>query len=33
MVEHFSMKFEKTGTGAELVMAWENREARLPIQF
>ena len=33
MLEYFTMAFEKTATGAELVMAWENREARLPIQF
>jgi hypothetical protein len=33
VVEHFTMKFEKTAPGADLIMAWENREARLPIQF
>lgn len=33
MVENFSMVFTNTATGADLVMAWENREARLPIQF
>ena len=32
-VEYFSMLFEKTATGADLVMAWEAVEARLPIQF
>ncbi len=32
-VEYFSMVFEKTATGADLVMAWEGVEARLPIQF
>lgn len=32
-VEYFSMVFQKTSTGADLVMAWENLEARLPIQF
>ena len=32
-VEYFTMVFEKTGTGAELVMAWENKEARLPMEF
>jgi hypothetical protein len=32
-VEYFSMVFETTATGADLVMAWEDREARLPIQF
>ncbi|MDQ3277852.1 MAG: DUF2911 domain-containing protein [Bacteroidota bacterium] len=33
MVEYFSMVFETTGKGADLVMAWESKEARLPIQF
>jgi hypothetical protein len=33
MAEYFTMVFEKTATGADLVMAWENKEARLPIQF
>lgn len=33
MVEHFTMDFEKTATGAQLIMAWENTEARLPIEF
>lgn len=33
VTEHFSMKFEKTATGADLIMAWENAEARLPVQF
>jgi hypothetical protein len=32
-VEHFTMAFEKTATGADLIMAWENTEARLPIKF
>lgn len=32
-VEYFSMEFEKTATGADLVMAWDNAEARLPIQY
>lgn len=32
-VEYFSMVFEKTPDGADLVMAWESLEARLPIQF
>jgi hypothetical protein len=32
-IEYFSMVFEKTATGADLVMAWEDREARLPLQF
>ena len=32
-VEYFTMVFEKTATGAELVMAWENKEARLPMEF
>lgn len=33
MVEHFTMTFQKTATGADLLMAWENMEVRLPIQF
>lgn len=33
VVEFFSMVFEKTNTGADLIMAWENKEARLPIQL
>lgn len=32
-IEYFAMVFEKTDTGADLVMAWENKEARLPLQF
>lgn len=33
MIEYFTMVFVDTKTGADLVMAWENKEARLPIQF
>lgn len=33
LVEHFTMSFEPAEKGAELIMAWENKEARLPIQF
>jgi hypothetical protein len=32
-VEYFSMMFQPTATGADLVMAWDNVEARLPIQY
>ena len=32
-VEFFSMVFQKTGSGADLVMAWDTVVARLPIQF
>jgi hypothetical protein len=32
-VEYFSMVFQPNDTGADLVMAWENVEARLPIQY
>lgn len=32
-LEYFTMIFEKIDTGAELVMAWDNVEARLPISF
>jgi hypothetical protein len=34
MVEHFTMSFEAApNNSAQLIMAWEDREARLPIQF
>ena len=33
VVEDFTMNFEKTSTGADLIMAWESMEVRLPIQF
>jgi hypothetical protein len=32
-VEYFSMIFQSTATGADLVMAWDNVEARLPLQY
>jgi hypothetical protein len=32
-IEYFSMVFQKTNTGADLVMAWDTVVARLPIQF
>ena len=32
-LEYFSMVFEKTPTGAELLMAWDDLETRLPIRF
>jgi hypothetical protein len=32
-VEYFSMIFQATATGADLVMAWDNVEARLPLQY
>ena len=32
-LEYFTMVFEKTGNGANLLMAWDNLEARLPINF
>ena len=31
--EYFTMVFEKISNGAELVMAWDDIEARLPINF
>lgn len=31
--EYFTMTFEDTEAGADLVMAWENRLARLPLKF
>jgi hypothetical protein len=32
-LEYYTMMFEKTGNGAELLMAWDNLEARLPFRF
>jgi hypothetical protein len=32
-VEYYSMVFQKTADGADLVMAWDDVEVRLPIQF
>ncbi|HEY6062153.1 MAG TPA: DUF2911 domain-containing protein [Chitinophagaceae bacterium] len=32
-LEYYTMIFEKTSTGAELLMAWDNLEARLPFRF
>lgn len=32
-VEYFSMMFQTVTGGAELLMAWDNVEARLPIQY
>ncbi len=32
-LEYFTMLFEKTDTGANLVMAWDDVVAKLPIQF
>jgi Protein of unknown function (DUF2911) len=32
-LEYYTMIFEKTNTGAELLMAWDNLEARLPFRF
>ena len=32
-VEYFSMVFQPAAKGADLVMAWDNVEARLPIQY
>jgi hypothetical protein len=32
-VEYFTMIFQKTDAGAELIMAWDDREARLPFRF
>jgi hypothetical protein len=31
--EYLTMVFEKTNTGADLIMAWDDTEARLPINF
>lgn len=32
-LEYYTMVFEKTSSGAELLMAWDNLEARLPFRF
>ena len=32
-IEYYTMVFEKTTTGANLLMAWDHIEARLPIEF
>jgi Protein of unknown function (DUF2911). len=32
-IEYFTMVFDKTKTGADLIMAWDNVEARLPFQY
>jgi Protein of unknown function (DUF2911) len=32
-LEYFTMLFAKTDTGAELIMAWDDVEARLPVTF
>lgn len=32
-LEYFTMVFEKTGTGADLLMAWDDVEARLPFTY
>lgn len=32
-IEYFTIVFEKSGNNAELVIAWDNLETRLPISF
>lgn len=32
-IEYFTMVFQPTSTGADLLMAWDNVEVRLPISF
>jgi hypothetical protein len=32
-IEYFTIVFQKSTTGAELIMAWDGVEARLPIEF
>ena len=32
-VEYFSVIFQPSGTGADLVMAWDDTEARLPLEY
>lgn len=33
LVEYFSMMFQTNDKGADLVMAWDNVEARLPLEY
>lgn len=33
MQEYFTMVFEKTNKGADLIISWENLLARLPVEF
>jgi len=33
ILEYFTMVFKETSAGADLIIAWENVEARIPIQF
>lgn len=33
VVEYFTIVFEDTDKGADMVLAWEAKEARLPLQF
>lgn len=33
VLEYFTMVFEKTSTGADLIMAWDDVVAKLPINF
>jgi hypothetical protein len=30
-IEYFTMVFENTGTGANLIMAWDDKISKLPI--
>ncbi|MEO6069179.1 MAG: DUF2911 domain-containing protein [Chitinophagaceae bacterium] len=32
-IEYFTMVFEKTGSGADLIMAWDDVVSKLPISF
>ncbi len=32
-IEYFTMRFEENSKGASLLMAWDNIEARLPMEF
>lgn len=33
MVEYFTIVFDETEKGADMVLAWANKEARLPLQY
>ncbi len=32
-IEYYTMVFEKTNNGADILMAWDDLEARLPVKF
>ncbi|MDB5197569.1 MAG: hypothetical protein JWP88_1940, partial [Flaviaesturariibacter sp.] len=32
-VDYFTLLFKKSATGADMIMTWDEVEARLPMQF